>query len=649
MIACGMLILFSASVNAQGSAQVMDVTSPLNSEVVVPIVLNDLGAIGAISFYLIPDESNLNFVQCENLNSGVFGPLLQWNQLPDGRIAVSWFDITGVGITISGQVHVLDMRFQYTDCTGAITFDPVSEISNELGVTLTNVDYIDGSVSPSDPGPASALWTGAADNDWFNTANWDGGMVPACASDVTIGAGANFAEISASSKASVRISSLTIDPMGALTVLGSLMIDGDLTVKSDGSIIESGNVMIGGNTVVERSANGGASQYHMISQPVDYAQAIIFLGEYLRKWDEATQMWVNIEAPSTILSAGEGYSLNATAPNTFYFDNGALNSGDLTKSGLTVTAGGPDPLLAGFHLLGNPFASALHFDGSWPMTGMDSHAWVWSNAGGNYLVADGAGTGTLAGDIIPAMNGFFVLCNIAPGSVTMPQASRVHGMTSFYKSKSEGRLEFSVMGNDLADYSVLTIDNSSTTGLDQDVDAYKLFGLEEAPQLYTKADDIPVSLNSMPEASFVDIYFTAGADGEYEMNFDGMDTFSASTTLDLEDMQEGNMINLKEVSSYTFQAAIGDDAARFRLHFGTVGIDNPLAGSVKVYSSENAVNVVLPSGLTADMVVYNVLGQEVANAKISSGMNTIKVKGGATYIVQVISGTAIKTDKVFVK
>ena len=102
-------------------------------------------------------------------------------------------------------------------------------------------------------------------------------------------------------------------------------------------------------------------------------------------------------------------------------------------------------------------------------------------------------------------------------------------------------------------------------------------------------------------------------------------------------------------NSYTFTYNTGDDEARFIVHFTPLGVDEPENGTVNIYSYSNNIYVNVPENVKGDIVVYNVMGQEIARKAINTALNTIMIQESANYIVKVISNDNIITQKVFVK
>ncbi|MDD2965522.1 MAG: BspA family leucine-rich repeat surface protein, partial [Bacteroidales bacterium] len=138
-------------------------------------------------------------------------------------------------------------------------------------------------------------WDGSSSSAWNTAANWDLNAVPTATDNVVI-ANAGIAPVITSSN-QITVNQLTVNS-GA-----------SLTINSGGSLIASS---ANGTVTVERMLNG-LSQYHFLSSPVNNANLATIFDEgyqmeiYLRRFDEPTGNWVNLEIPA-YLSNGTGYS-----------------------------------------------------------------------------------------------------------------------------------------------------------------------------------------------------------------------------------------------------------------------------------------------------------------------------------------------------
>ena len=86
------------------------------------------------------------------------------------------------------------------------------------------------------------------------------------------------------------------------------------------------------------------------------------------------------------------------------------------------------------------------------------------------------------------------------------------------------------------------------------------------------------------------------------------------------------------------------------IHFAPVGINDLNANTVKIWSLENNIIVNVPSNVTGEIAVYNMMGQQVTRTDITGTETQIKVSDVNTnYVVKVISDNSAVTGKVYVK
>ena len=192
----------------------------------------------------------------------------------------------------------------------------------------------------------------------------------------------------------------------------------------------------------------------------------------------------------TTFIPGKGYLVAYQQTDTKTF-SGNLNVADVTLSGLTNTGTSAYP---GWHLAGNPFASAINWgSGTWTKTNINAVAQVWSSADGSYK------TTTEQSDIIPAMNGFMVYTT-GSGELTIPADAREHNAANWYKSDEEFIL---LKANDLegltSQSSIVRFNPSATEAYDADFDAYFLAGF--APMFYSVSGSSLYALNTLPAVS----------------------------------------------------------------------------------------------------------------------------------------------------
>jgi hypothetical protein len=210
-------------------------------------------------------------------------------------------------------------------------------------------------------------------------------------------------------------------------------------------------------------------------------------------------------------------------------------------------------------------------------------------------------------------------------------------------------------GNGYQDNMVVRFDPTATEGFDSDLDAYKLDGMEDAPQLYSfMKDNTKASINVLPGIpgnSVLSLGFKAGAAGTYIITASQMESFQSSTDIYLEDHTTGNMVKLNDSPTYTFTAAAGEANDRFKLHFGPVGIAETGSNNLKIYSVNQDIYVNITNNMQGDIIVYNLLGNEITRKTIAGNtLNKISLAvPTGYYLVKVVSNQITTTSKVFIR
>jgi hypothetical protein len=433
----------------------------------------------------------------------------------------------------------------------------------------------------------------------------------------------------------------------------------EANINGTASLVENGGFTVAGNKTVQFYVE--ADRWHYLSSPLSSQTANTFYDMYLYEWNEATDLWDNIVDENTPLVVGRGYKVWSSSIYPTYgppgttsveFEGGVLNSG--TKS-LPVTYAGN-----GWNLVGNPYPSAVDWDNiGWIKTNIDATIYVWD--GVQYISWNGS-VGDLTGGVIPAMQGFMVKATSAGPSLFISNNTRLHGVDPYKESEVDQLLEISVTGNGFADKTFVNFNENSTMDFDSKFDGYKIYGLVEAPQLYTTQGDNKLRVNVMPEISsglFIPLGLEVSSESEYTLVVNGLTSFAEGVSVYLEDLKENIMIDLAEQIDYTFIASPMDDANRFILHFGVLGVEEQPVLTVEkenaivIYSNENSIYIrdKQDNELKGSVLVYNIMGQEMLNKKLDAiSLNKIDLyTETGYYVVKVFTDEGVYSQKVFIK
>ena len=518
------------------------------------------------------------------------------------------------------------------------------------------------------------FWSASAStSSWSTTSNWDDGNVPTSSISVVLRSGAsNDPEISGDVGTPSQCDDLTI-LSGAtltvpvdkcLTVNGNLSNSGTLTIAStssngNGSIIVSGTAS--GTTTVQRwveAYSGDDDGWHLISSAVDDmaisgSDFVPGGSDDLYSWDEDDYIWRNYSGgsfPYTNFNKGVGFLVAYQASATKAF-SGTLNVDDITFSNLTYTSGTGD----GWHLLGNPYASALTWnDGNWTLTNVGGVAKVYDESAGNYVSISANG-------FIPSTNGFFVQVSSSTNTTTIPKAARAHNATDNYKSTNVVpetlNLTVSNDGNGFSDITSVGFRDDANTYFDWDFDSHKLFGQVTAPQLWTVSEDEEYSINNLPhvfESLVVPLNFQAGINTDYEISADGLESFFINSEILLEDLFTNQIINLREQPNYSFYGNVDDANERFLLHFyGITSVDNTNDNTfANIYTSNNILYLKhdeMPKDKSL-VGVFSTTGQKVLDFTIEPDiLNRVELNLPAgIYIVSLSSKLGVISEKVVI-
>ncbi|MFZ4523586.1 MAG: T9SS type A sorting domain-containing protein [Bacteroidales bacterium] len=398
--------------------------------------------------------------------------------------------------------------------------------------------------------------------------------------------------------------------------------------------------------------------WHFLSSPVASEPISVFhninSGNDFYKWVETnpnTQKWVNRKSAGppifeALFAPRRGYLMANADASTPVF-TGILNVTSLDTAGLTNSTA-TNSFHAGWHLLGNPFSSAIGFNlGTWNRVNVGGVAQIWNEANGSYTVLSG-------NQVIPAMNGFMVYTT-GGGSLTIPADARIHSNTGWYKETASNeliKLKASDPDGQTAQEAILAFNPEASDGFDLQYDSYFMGGF--APSFYTSTNDNYYSLNTLPELRS-DLVIPVGfiKNGSSNFNIQLVENIPGITVY-LKDLKLNQDQDLTTFPIYNFTSSDGDNPARFQLHFATVLVnETSKAQPVNIYGVNNTIYIASKTGqiLTGDVIVYNMIGQAMIEQSLShEGLTKITVNSGTGYyLVKVVTPDQIFSGKVFIK
>lgn len=502
----------------------------------------------------------------------------------------------------------------------------------------------------------SAKASAIAGGNWNTPATWSPSGVPAASDNVTITSGIPVTvDVNPAVCHDLTINAdaaLTINTGNGLTVNGTLTNTAGITglfINSGGSLIE--NTADVAATVYRDITDAADDKWHLFASPlttsIQASASSCFTGAYIDKYVEASGEWLRL-LTDAYATPDFGYSLNFLAGTTTLAFPGLLRTSPAAYSGLSYTpgAGGYGN---GWNLIGNPYPCAVNPALCSVPTGINAYVYVWNGVQYTTLsIGSNANPGTIA-----ALQGFFVRTNSGTNSLILGNTAKTHTGT-FLKSVNSMRemLKLNITGNSYSDETFVRFHEPATAGFDQEFDAYKLAGIDEAPQLYSMLPHEKAAVNTLPALSDrqdVSLGLKVGAATNYTIKAEGIDSFDPEVSIQLDDLKLGTSQDLRINPAYSFAASPGDIENRFMLRFeSTTGIKEQGVSGVKVDAFNGNIRINNNGQATGNIYVFSASGQLVANSVIHKGETLLSITTPGMYLVKVVNGKNSVTQKVVV-
>ena len=169
----------------------------------------------------------------------------------------------------------------------------------------------------------------------------------------------------------------------------------------------------------------------------------------------------------------------------------------------------------------------------------------------------------------------------------------------------------------------------------------KHMSFRNSSKLYMPVEGNDYAVVYADEMGEMPVNFKAEKNGTYTISFNTENV--EFNYLHLIDNMTGNDVDLLNTPSYTFNANYTDYASRFKLVFATGNSSNS-----ETFAYYNDGDLVINNEGAATLQVIDVLGRIISTQNIN-GSQRVSFNGNGVYMLQLIQGSNVKTQKIVVE
>jgi len=655
ILTLGLLLLslsvaYTQSLSTETFSEANDNLPGVGSNFDVPIYVDGFpDVLQIIEVILEYDHTVLSYTGITNLQHPSFPAPSVVFPIP-GTIKITYQNFPQ-NFSVLPASKLFDLQFDYLGGNTQLVFGSNSRFRSGVIIYITEFNH--GEVL------GGFITNSITDGIWDTPEDWSLGVVPNLFHNVfVVGTATINADAFCNDLRIETTGRLTVGNSSSLTVNGNIVIDSDIT--GTGSFVNHGSFVQGGDAKVKQYLTGGNwtppafGNWHLIGVPVNSVVAgDVFMHCVLDRWNESTGLYQAVDPLEILGGSMEGLAVayHGSGNTTLVFE-GQLNDGNYS---IPVTSSGAtgDNNRDRWNLIGNPFPSALDYDGpgwTFPAGFVEGIAY-WDESFGNYRYYKRFSLNN-GSRFIPPMQGFFIE-TISSGNIGVTNATRAHTTQNFYKADPDNMLRLLVQAGTHSDETIIRFVDGSEIGFDAQYDYRKLYS-NLVPQIYSVlSSQDNVAINALPaidENTPVQLGFKANMNGMMTITANGLESFENSLPIWLYDAVADIHWNLRENPVYNFVANTDDDENRFSIHFksftGVPGLDQP---QINIYAFNRQLFVDAGSGNLGEIVVVNILGQELVRSRMTENLNVISLPVSNSYVVvKVISDQGMTTRKVYV-
>ena len=354
--------------------------------------------------------------------------------------------------------------------------------------------------------------------------------------------------------------------------------------------------------------------YYLIASPVSMVRPTAdngFLTEAydLYYFDQAQeQEWRNYEAKHFNIAAGKGYLYASQENTTLTFTGVPYQGNGVIK--LAYTEGGDFP---GWNLVGNPFGQTAYIGRAFYIMNSTIGELIASESNtvepkqGFFVIAAEDGEELEISTTAPAEQGGKIVMNVSNGRSSVIDRATVRF--------GEGRTLPKFMLND-----------------------------ENTKIYFTEGNEEFAVVRSIDENA-TPVSFHAAENGTYTLSINAENV--EMEYLHLLDNMTGADVDLLATPSYTFEARTSDYANRFKLVYATTTDVNE--NNVEPFAFFNGSEWVINNEGEATLQVIDINGRMLSNETVNGNANVNINATSGIYMLRLVNGESVKTQKVVVK
>lgn len=452
--------------------------------------------------------------------------------------------------------------------------------------------------------------------NWNEGSNWSGNTVPADGSDVVIMANATV-------------------PSGYTANADNIdLYGGSLTLADGGQLIHSneGVTATVQKSIAARSTEGNVNKgWAFIASPVTTNVSPTSVSNMtgtdfdLYRFNQSADLeWENWKLSGNHyhfdLVNGQGYLYNNVSPVTLGF-TGAINPSNTPVSVPIDSIAGYE--FAGWNLVGNPFTFNAFVDKPYYMM----------NEGGSAILATEQTSGTIA-----PCTGIMVHVGETGQSVTFSKEPPT-------TSPSNGNVSITVVQANERGAAATTIDKAIAS-FNKGSELPKFYFGNTNAKLYIPQGNKEFAIACTEAQGEIPLNFHANENGQYTISVNPENV--EMNYLHLIDNMSGADVDLLTSPSYTFTAKMTDYESRFKLVFSSNDEDGASSGQEAFAFFSNG-SWIIANESQATLQVIDLTGRILSNETINGYVRKAIQAAPGMYVLRLISGNDVKTQKVVIE